>query len=355
MKKSNKKIVLWSAVVLMIVLSVLLLYRNKTVSEARAKKNIAITEYPVTVQPVAYENLDISLEYVGTIVPRAESNISSEISGKVVGVFADLGDFVPKGKLLVKLDDELKLANLQTAEASYTKAKKDLERLEKLYKENSVSETQLEQARFAYQTAEAQLKIAKKQLEDTKIVAPFSATIASRNVEVGMVVSPGTVLFNLADISTPKVKIYVPEKDIFFIKKGSKVEIKSDYLPNRTFFGKVISIGTKADETKNFPVEIILDSNPENILKAGMFVRVRIPSAISGKSLLIPRESLVGSAKNPKVYVVENNLAILKDITLGIELGRKLEVLHGLKEGDLVVTNGLINLKDSTKVRIVEY
>jgi RND family efflux transporter MFP subunit len=353
MKRTSKKIIFWSSVLLIVLISVGLLLSNRARYKAKARQNVILTTFPVTVEQVKYENLDITLEYSGTVFPNADVNIASESPGKVVAVNADLGDYVAKGKILVQLDNELKIANLQTAEANYEKAKKDLERYEQLFKEKSATAAQLDQARFAYETAEAQYKIAKKQLEDTRIKAPFSGFISARNVEIGSVISTGAMLFNLIDLSTVRVKIQVPEKDIFKIRRGDKVKLSTDALVGEIFTGTIENVGNKADEAKTYPVEIFV-KNPKNLLKAGMFVRVQIPSAIKGKSLLISRQSLVGSIRNPQVYVVENNIARLRNIQIGSEVGKKLEVISGLKEGELVITNGIINLKDNTKVTIVQ-
>ncbi len=353
MKRTSKKIIFWSSVLLIVLISVGLLLSNRARYKAKAKQNVILTTFPVTVERMKYENLEITLEYSGSVFPNADVNIASESPGKVVAVNADLGDYVTKGKVLVQLDDELKVANLQTAKANYEKAKKDLQRYEQLFQEKSTTAAQLDQARFAYETAEAQYKIAKKQLEDTRIKAPFSGFIAARNVEIGSVISTGAMLFNLVDLSTVRVRIQVPEKDIFKIKHGDKVLLSTDVLVGETFVGTIENIGNKADEAKTYPVEIFV-KNPKNLLKVGMFVRVRIPLVIKGKSLLISRQSLVGSIRNPQVYVVENNIAKLRNIQIGSEVGNKLEVIDGLKEGDLVITNGIINLKDNTKVTIVQ-
>ncbi len=349
----KRKIILITAIFLIIILSVALLVNNRTKNLAKAKRNVILTTFPVYVSKVQIEDINLNLEYIGTVVPNAEVNISSETNGRVVSVGANLGDFVSKGAVLVKLDDRIKLANYQTAKANFDKIKKDLERYQKLYKENSISESQMEQLQFQFVTAESQLIIAKKQLEECNITAPFSGFVSSRMVEVGQVVSPGNTLLSLIDIGTVKIRIQVPETDILKIKLGDNVEIKSDLIPNEKFLGKIQNIGFKADEAKTYPVEIIV-KNRKNLLKGGMFAKVTIPSAIRGEKLLIPREALVGSKTEPKVYVVENNTAHLKTISIGNEYGRKLEVLSGLSPGDLVVIEGIVNLKDGTSVQIVE-
>lgn len=352
MERRKKTILFWIIALVVVFSSTALLLNNRAKMKARIAKNVILTEFPVTVEPVKYEEIDLTLEYLGSVSAFADVNIQSESPGKIVTVKANLGDYVAKGNLLAKLDDELKLANLQTAEANLQKAKKDFQRFEQLYKDKAINESQFDQAKFVYETAEAQYKIAKKQLEDTKITAPFSGFITMRNAEVGAVVSPNTILFNLVDISNIRVKINVPESDVIKIKEGDKVEVFSDLYPDLKFNGKIQSIGAKADESRTFPVEIIV-KNEGRALRVGMFVRIRIPLTSKSKKILIPREALVGSIKNPKVFIVEKNIARLRDISLGSETSRKLEVAKGLAEGELIVTNGLINLKDSSRVIIV--
>lgn len=351
--KTQRKLITITAFAIIILLSVGLLLNNRSKNIAKAKKNVVLTTFPVYVSKVAFEDVDLSLEYVGTVLPNAEVSIASETNGKVVSVNANLGDFVSKGAVLVKLDDRIKQANFATAKANYEKVKKDLERYEKLYAEKSISENQLDQIRFQFTNAEAQYNIAAKQLEETKIVAPFSGFITAKMVEVGQVISPGTPLMSLIDINQVRIRIQVPEKDILKLKTGDEVEIYSDLLPNEKFIGKIQHIGFKADDAKTYPVEVLV-RNPKNILKAGMFVRAKIPSAIRTRTLLIPREALVGSSLEPKVFVVENNIAKLRQVVIGNEFGKKLEVLQGLREGELVVVEGLINLKDGTTVEIVK-
>lgn len=351
----KRKLALLSILLIFVVFgSVALLLNNKAKMKEKISKNVILSEFPVTVEPATIEELNLSLEYVGSVFAFSDVNIQSESPGKIVQVKVDVGDYVSKGTLLAKLDDEIKFANLQSAEANLQKARKDYQRFEQLYKEKSINESQLDQAKFFLETAEAQYKIAKKQVEDTKIIAPFNGYIAARNAEIGAVVSANTVLFNLVDISNVRVKIHVPEKDLVKIKEGDKVEVFSDLYPDIKYEGKIQSIGAKGDEVRTFPVEIIV-KNERKALRAGMFVRVRIPSVIKGKTLLIPRQALIGSVKNPQVYVVENKIAHLRNIKLGnTEAGDKLEVIQGLSDGELVVTNGIINLKDSSKVIIVQ-
>ncbi len=351
--KTKTKTATLIAIFLILALSVALLLNNKSKNIAKAKKIVVLTKFPVYVARASFEDIDLKLEFNGTVYPNADVNIASETNGKVVFVGAKLGDYVSKGALLVKLDDRIRLANYQTAKANFEKVQKDYERYQQLFREKSISESQMEQIQFQYLNAEAQLKIAEKQLEECRITAPFSGYVTSKMVEVGQVVSPGTPLMNLIDIGTVKIRIQVPENEILTIGPGDEVIIKTELIPNERYIGKIQNVGFKSDESKTYPAEIIV-SNKRNLLKGGMFVKVEIPSIKRGRALLIPREALVGSKLEPKVYVVENNLARLRNVTLGNDYGKKLEIIQGLSEGDLVVVEGLLNLKDGTSVEIVE-
>ncbi|KAF0138191.1 MAG: RND family efflux transporter MFP subunit, partial [Stygiobacter sp.] len=256
------------------------------------------------------------------------------------------------GSVLIEVDSELREAGYKAAKVAYEKAKKDLERFENLYKENSISESQIEQSRWGFQSAEAQYIVARRQLSDTKITTPISGIVTSRMVNIGSMVMgapQATVVANVVDISKLKVKVNVAEKDVFRLKVGDKAEVTSDIFPNTTFTGTVFSISSKGDEGHTFPVEVLLNNSKQQ-LKSGMFSRVTFSPKSSADALLIPREALIGSLKDAKLFVVQNNNAKLRSIIVGKEIGTSIEVLGGLNEGEIIVINGQNNLKDNAAV-----
>lgn len=324
---------------------------NKSKIEARTKSN-EIEAYAVTLSEVRKDVINKSLEMIGTITGDNDVAIVSEASGRVVKVNAKVGDYKPAGSVLFQLDDELKYAAFKTAEVSYEKAKKDFERFEILKKEKSITDTQYENARLAYQSAEAQYIAAKRQYSDTKITTPIAGVVTAKNVDIGNFVNTGAVVANVVNISKLKVKVNVAEKDVFKLKAGDKVEITTDVYPGIKFEGKIETISSKGDEAHTYPVEVTLMNSQKNPLKAGMFGRVSFISAANKERLLIPREALVGSIKDPKVFTVDNQTARLKEITIGAAFDNYLEVLSGLNEGEKIVTNGQNNLKDNNPVII---
>ncbi len=311
-------------------------------------------DVPVSTTPVKKMQLVNVISLVGVVNASNDVDIISEAQGLVVDVKAKVGDYVRAGTVLFQIDDVIMQSNLASVEINYLKAKRDFERSETLYQENSISAAQLDLARLQMKAAESQLTLAKKQLADTKIKAPISGTINKRMVEVGTMVNPGTPVANIVDISTLKVLLNVSEKDAFQIKTNEQAEITTDVYPGVKFYGRVDNIASKADEAHTYPVEVRLSNNSQHPLKAGMFARVNFTFQSSNEALAIPRESLVGSIRDARVYIVQNQVAKLRSIVVGNSSSNFIEILSGLNENDIVVTNGQNNLSDNVKVVIIK-
>ncbi len=348
-----KKFKFIAVILAVLLIVVFVLFRNRQKLETKLAGNVELTP-TVSVSPVERKQISENLSLVGTITANLDVMVVSETVGRVEVVKAQVGDHVSAGSILVQVDDELKLANFKTAEVNYEKSKKDLQRYESLFNTKAVSENEIESARLGCKAAEAQYLVAKRQYNDTRITSPISGIVTSRLVDRGTMVQPGTPIANVVDISKLKVTVNVAEKDVFKLKTGDKVDITTDIYPGITYLGKISNISSKSDESHTYRVEIGLDNSQENPLKAGMFARLIFPLTNQKDILVIPRECLMGSRRTPQVYVVENNIAKVRDILLGTEAGTYLEVLKGLNEGEIVVTNGQNNLVDGITVKIAK-
>ncbi|MCS6904555.1 MAG: efflux RND transporter periplasmic adaptor subunit [Bacteroidia bacterium] len=328
------------------------LYSNKKTLETK-KKPVAIKPVAVTTAEVIERKFEDNLLLIGTIIPNRDVMVVSETQGKAKQVTFEVGDYKQAGSVLVKVDDELKKANLESAQATYEKAQKDLQRLEELYKKNVGTLSQLEQARHALKIAETQLIVARRQFHDTEITAPISGIITSRLVETGSMLAPGSPVANIIDISQLKVRVNVPEMDVFKLKVGSQVKITTEVYPGVNYTGTIRYISSKGDEAHTYPVEIILSNNPQYPLKAGMYAKIEFLSIDANASLAIPRKAITGSTKEPIVYVVQGNRVKQRKILVGKDAGNYIQVLSGLEPGEQVVTSGQINLQDNTLVSVV--
>jgi RND family efflux transporter MFP subunit len=331
---------------------ILVLLNNRSQLEAKAK-NDKISAYPVTVSTVEKKAVSNNIELVGTIVGENDVQVISEAQGKVTGIFANVGDYKSAGSVIAQLDDELKESAYQTAQVNFEKSKKDFERYDALYKNKSVSDVQYEQAKLAYYNAQSMYVAAKKDYENTKITAPISGIITARNIDMGTYVNKNMPVANIVDISRLKVKIGVAEKDVFSLKKGDKVTVTTDVYPGVQFAGTISTISDKGDQAHNYPVEISLVNSKEHPLKSGMFGKVTFISKTTEPRLVVSRDALLGSIKNPQVFVVENGIVHKKSVTVGNTYDNNLEVIKGLKDGDKVVVNGQNNLEENTAVYVI--
>ena len=347
------KLIVSIVVVLAIIIAVLFMNKRKmAATTAGGIKDV----YYVSVGKAEKKNLTESLNMVGTITANDDVNIISEAAGKITGVFTKVGDYKQAGSVLFQVDDELKKAALMSAEANYEKAKKDYERFQTLYQQKSVTDSQLDQAKLGAAMAEAQYIVAKRQLNDTQIKTPISGYITARYVDLGSMVQgapQATMVANIVDISKLKVKLNLAESDAFLTKAGDAVSVTVDVYPGVTFKGRVESVSSKGDDAHTYPVEISINNESAHPLKAGMFARVEFTSLKNRETIVIPRDALVGSVKEPQVFVVENGIAKLRNLTVGSESGIFVQVIQGLMEGETIVVNGQNNLVDNLKVEIL--
>jgi RND family efflux transporter MFP subunit len=209
-----------------------------------------------------------------------------------------------------------------------------------------------EKMELALKSAEVQLKQLQKQLRSSSIVAPFGGVVTKKLVDLGSMVMPGTPIVELTDISSLKLTISVPERDVMKFKKGQKVIANADIYGQEAFNGNVSMIAVQADGSHNFKIQTTIQNTAANKIMAGMYGSVSLENSTSITTLAVSRKALVGSSKNPQVYVVRDGKAVLTSFTAGTSDGEYLEVVSGLSKNDVVVVKGQVNLENNTNVKL---
>lgn len=352
-----KKVIYIVAGIAAIALIAYILNNNKAKNEAEtavvSEKNTSVAVRTAAVK-LGVPNTDYTAN--GTFAPSQELSFPAENSGRVVKVLVDEGSPVRIGQTLAIIKGDQLSIDLQNAEAAYQTALTNSQRFENAFKTGGVTKQQVDQAKLELVNAKSRRDQARISYGDANIKSSINGIVNKRNIEPGSVVSPGTVLFELVNVSTLKLKVTVNEQQIASLKVGSPVKVKASVYPDKEFNGKVTFIAPKADESLNFPVEIEITNNPGNELKAGMYGTVVFTesTAKSAPVLTIPRVAFVGGVGNNQVFVVNGDKVQLTKVTSGRIFGEEVEVLSGLKEGDIVVTSGQINLNDGTPVTIIK-
>lgn len=346
-----KKTFVVLGIVMVIGLIVFTLIHNKKMMEEKAAVN-ALSSYTVSVIPASKKELNSQLSQTGTILANNDVAIVSEVTGKVTAIMVSEGAYVQNGSPLLKVEDDIPEANFLAAKTNYQKAQKDYDSYQSLYSEGLISESDLDGARLAFKSAEAQYIGARKQYKNSVITSPIAGVVTARPVNVGTMVSQGTVVANVIDNSSFKVKLNIGEQEAFRLRVGDPVTVTTDVYPGVKLGGKVKSISDKADGAHTYPVEVLISSSREYPLKSGMFGTLTFNLGVR-HGLTIPRNSIVGSIKNPQVFVVQNGTAILRNIVTGPANGTDIVVTNGLSEGERVIAGGQNNLQDGMKVKVV--
>lgn len=333
------------------VIVVILVINKKRSSEQTQIASKASTSVTVGIIEVTEEPSDRSFVSNGSLEPLSELSFVSDVSGRVLQVFADEGAVVSKGKILVQVDDEMLRADFAASEAGYMALKTDLERFTNANMSGGVTDQQLETIRTQFVAAEYRYISSKRRLEDARIKSPISGTVIKRYVEVGAFLNPGARLFDIMDDSRLKAVCNVTESQVLLLKEGQNVTITCNVFPGEKYNGKITFVGSKADRSLNYPVEITVSGSEKKNLKAGMYVTVHFDIESENKVIMIPRSAITGSVKNAKVYTVIDGKAAQKEVTVGSMIGNKVEILDGLQAGDSIIVAGLINVSDGIMVR----
>ncbi len=328
---------------------------------------------PVKVFKVRREKITEKITYTGTLEAWTKINITPEVGGKIALIHVQEGDRVAKGQLLAELETQsirLQLrqaeAGVAVAEASHADALRNKERMDRLIKENAVSEMQREKIQLAYDAAAAQLEqaraglnLAQHALDVSMMRAPFAGVIASKNAEVGDVINPmmggfgggaGGVL-TLMDYGRVKIDVAVSSEDIALIRKGQDAVLRVGAFPGREFRGTVRVVNLTADPlSKKFGVEAVFE-NADAALRPGTFGDVVFEVQSHENALVVPQKAIL---ENSYVFVVENGKAVKKTVTPGLQNMTMVEVLAGLAEGAAVVVEGNYGLEEGAAVQVLE-
>jgi HlyD family secretion protein len=281
---------------------------------------------PVTYQTLPVERRDIvvSAQASGTVQPDTTVEVKSKASGEILQLAVETGQVVKRGDLMVRVDPRIPRnavaqaqADLEVAQARLANASSQKRRADELFKSQSITEQEHEQALLDFANANAEvigarvkLENAKDQLDDTNVRAPINGTIIEKSVERGQVISSptndvggGTVLLKMADLNLVQVRTLVDETDIGKIQPGQQATVTVEAFPNRPFSGSVLKIEPQAQTEQNvtmFAVLVRID-NKQGLLRPGMNAEVEIHVGRRDDVLTVPNAALrtqrdVGSA-----------------------------------------------------------
>lgn len=386
-KSINFKKILYILIPLLLAgVIVIRLKRNKDITQKNVYQFNKDQAINVQTDAVRLESVTAGYFYTGTFEPSKETRLSAEVQGKINAMYADAGSIVKKGQALIQLDDALlnqqlntvnvQMQNitseveiqLQANQIQINGLEDDIRRYKILVAADAIQGIQLEKAELQLQTAKNQrstimqkssLKNAQAlrasiiaQLNKTIVYAPFDGVVTAKLSEVGAFASPGIPLLQVTDISQLRFTITVPESDLKMFEYKNSYEIIADAAPEIKLQGKTTLIGSKANVGNSFPVQFAVNNVSNLTIKSGMFGKLNFKNDTPEQGIVISASVIVGSETQPQVYLVKNGKAILQNITISKKFENKVAISAGLKEGDVIVTNGFINLFEGANVLI---
>ncbi len=304
----------------------------------------------VTTEEVAARKVPDNLICIGTAVSRESVDIASLVTEKVINIGFQDGQFVQRGDLLVELDNAQEKVAVELADLAIAEHMREKERLEWLLKEDAIAQKDLDDRETRLKMALAEKAKAEADLADRVIRAPFTGLLGMRLVSVGDLLTPGTRIAALDDIEYIYVDFSVPEK--YSAKLSTNLHFKADNIAYSGFFtGKVRAVDPRIhSETRSVSVRGEI-ANLDHRLRPGMLLTVYLDMG-EESMLMAPESSVLSLGEKQSVFLVSADRKSVKrqPVRTGRRSDRYVEILSGVKAGDLVVTEGVGKLADGDAV-----
>jgi len=308
---------------------------------------------PVKAAPVRIGTVTQDVTAVGTLLANESVMIRPEVAGRIAAIHFNEGQAVAAGARLVALDAAEVRAQLDASRADERLTEQRAERAGELFKKNFISQQALEDAREAHKKATAQRQEHEARAAKTEIRAPFAGIVGLRQVSAGAYLKAGEDIVRLDKIDVMKLDFRVPEGYLGKIRRDQPVAVRVDAFPGEHFPGRVYAIETSVDEKTR---TVQLRGRVENKglkLRPGMFARVVLELGSNNKAALIPEQAIVPRGDRNFVFRVVDGKAALTEVALGARSPGQVEIVKGLKPGELVVTDGQIKLQDGVPVMVL--
>ncbi|MCZ8529478.1 efflux RND transporter periplasmic adaptor subunit [Alteromonas sp. PRIM-21] len=338
-----------------LVLGVLLLagvvaYLNMSQEESKASAGTRAT--PVKTAVVSSQAFPITIESLGTATANESVNITAQVTDTVKTINFDDGDKVVEGELLVQLNNTEERARVEELKANIDEAKRQFTRIADLRQSNATSEQLLDEQQARVKALQAQLDVALAQLNDLQVRAPFNGLLGNREISVGSLIQPGDTITTLDDISQIKVDFSIAENHLASVAKGQTVSASSVAYPGEEFTGKITNIDTRLDPvSRSIPVRATID-NQDSRLRPGMLLTVVVEKRVLS-ALVLPEKALVPVQDKQFVYVVKDNVAHQTEVEIGERRPGQVQIISGLSEGDEVITEGTLRVRDQSPVNVL--
>jgi membrane fusion protein (multidrug efflux system) len=322
----------------------------------------------VAVADAKTENWQARIAAIGTFRAVQGIDISPQVGGVVSAINFESGQDVPKGQLLVQIDDSVEQADLKSNLATLRNAELALERQRQLIAGGSTATAQVDSALAARDSAAAAADRTRALIAQKALAAPFAGRLGLRKIDAGQYIQPGTSIVTLQQLDPVDVDFPVPEQDISRVAVGQPLEISVDAFEGKVFSGKVTSVDARVSiESRTILVRAQI-ANPKAELRPGMFANVALLVGKGADVVTLPRTSVTYSLYGNTVFVVkpapvaagaapspDQPLIVERRVVkTGETRGDRVSIAEGVAAGERIVTEGQLKLQPNARVRIDE-
>lgn len=303
----------------------------------------------VTVKTVSMGKVPQIETYTSSVEANVINNIAPQSALRIKNIRVEIGDFVRAGQIVAEMD----VANLEQMRFQMVNDSTELARIRSLYEVGGVPKSDLDAMELSYNVRKTSYE---NLLENTILRSPISGVITARNYDKGDMYSMGQPIYTVQEITPVKLIVAISEKDYTRVKKGDSVTLSVEAFPGEVFTGSVRRIYPTMDPaTHTFQCEVSVP-NTNRKLRPGMYAKVTVNFGIN-TSVLVPDRAVVkqqGSGEKFVYVLNEDGTVTYQNVILGARMGNLCEVLEGLKDGEKVVVEGTLRVKDGVKVEAVE-
>jgi membrane fusion protein (multidrug efflux system) len=311
----------------------------------------------IPVEAATVVNEDVAAVYSGTATLEADeqATVVSQITGVVLDIHAEEGDFVEAGQVLARVETDRYRLRVEQDEAALKRLETDFQRKKELFERELVSADDFERVSAEMQAQKAAYELARLDLEYTSIRAPISGYISERMVRAGNLVALHDPVYRITSYDPLLAILHVPERELRVLRKGLDVSVALDAWPGEAFGGEIIRISPVIDPaTGTFRVTAAV-TDRDDMLKPGLFGRVEILYDLHKNVPVIPRSAVITEDEFNHVFVVgQDGSAVRRAVQLGYERAGLVEVRAGVNTGETVITAGKGSLSDGARVEIID-
>ncbi|MDG2939704.1 efflux RND transporter periplasmic adaptor subunit [Bisgaard Taxon 10/6] len=362
------------AVAVLVFALVIGLNKFKEIMIGRAIANMPEKANPVTVMTVAPREWTPVINTTGLVRPNQGAMLSAQSAGTIKKIFVTSGQTVKKGDVLVELDSDVEIATLKASEAQLPVARLTYQRYANLIKSQSVSQTELDNAKASYDQLVANINSLKATIERRKILAPFDGVTGIVQVNEGQYISVGTEIVRVEDVSSMKVDFSVSQNDLENLQIGQKVTATSDARQGETFAAKVTAIEPAINKSTGLiDVQATFEAEDGKKLLSGMFTRLRLALPTEREQIVVPQVAITYNMYGEMAYVLQslsdedkeklkdnedlNKMYRAQQITVFTKDRQGIYAqLKGneVKAGDIIVTGGQQRLSNGSLVTVAD-